>query len=62
MRLLILATYNIIILAGTVYLVGWQNWNPWWFLFAMACMASYKNSGECKESKPKEEKRIFLKD
>ena len=59
MRLLILAVYNLIILAGTVYLVGWQNWNPWWFLFAACCLSNCK---ECKEPKPKEEKRIYLND
>lgn len=34
--------YNLIILAGTVYLVGWQGWSAWWFLLAVILLASGK--------------------
>jgi hypothetical protein len=27
--------YNIVILAGTAYLVQAYDWNPWWFLFSL---------------------------
>lgn len=23
------------IIAGTVWLIGWQGWNPWWMALAM---------------------------
>lgn len=30
------------ILMGTVWLVGWQSWNPWWFVgaFFLMCASS----------------------
>lgn len=31
--------YNLIILAGTAYLVGWQGWSPWWFLLSVSILA-----------------------
>jgi hypothetical protein len=43
MSLLIAAVYNLILLIGTVYLVGWQNWSPWWFLLTMCCAASFSD-------------------
>jgi hypothetical protein len=41
MKFLIACVYNLILLAGTVYLVGWQNWSPWWFLLTVCCAASF---------------------
>jgi hypothetical protein len=35
--------YNLILLIGIVYLVGWQNWSPWWFLLTMCCAASFSD-------------------
>jgi hypothetical protein len=32
MRFAIVALYNLALLAGTAYLVGWQDWSPLWFL------------------------------
>lgn len=46
MRLAVLAIYNLILLVGTAYLVGWQGWSGWWFLFTMLLLASGK---DCKE-------------
>ena len=31
-------TAALLILAGTVWLVGWQGWSAWWFLFAVLLM------------------------
>ena len=39
--------YNITVLAGTAYLVGWCAWNPWWFLFALCCLASQTKKCKC---------------
>lgn len=41
MTLIIAMIYNLILLIGTAYLVGWCGWSPWWFLFTMLCAASY---------------------
>jgi len=35
--------YNLILLVGTAYLVGWQNWNPWWFLLTLSILAGRKD-------------------
>jgi hypothetical protein len=34
MNILFVLLYDITLLAGTAYLVGWQGWSPWWFLAA----------------------------
>lgn len=31
--------YNFALLAGCSWLVGWHDWSPLWFLFAMLCAA-----------------------
>lgn len=35
--------YNLILLGGTTYLVGWQGWNPWWFLLTVILLAGRKD-------------------
>lgn len=42
MRLMLAMTYNLILLVGTVYLVGWQGWSAWWFLLTVILLASGK--------------------
>ena len=27
--------YNLSLLAGTAWLIGWHGWSPWWMLFAL---------------------------
>ena len=34
--------YNLILLGGTVYLVGWQDWSAWWFVFTVLLLANGK--------------------
>lgn len=41
-ELVLVLSYNLALLAGTAYLVGWQDWNPAWFLFTALCLAKYK--------------------
>jgi hypothetical protein len=36
--------YNIVVLAGTAYLVGWQDWSPWWFVLALLALCGTKGS------------------
>ena len=48
MRLALAMIYNLIILGTTVYLVGWQGWSGWWFLFAIILLATGN------DAKPKE--------
>lgn len=42
MKLALAMSYNLIILAGTAYLVGWQGWSSWWFLFTAFLLANGK--------------------
>lgn len=35
--------YNLILIIGTVYLVGWHNWSGWWFLLTVILLASGKD-------------------
>ena len=44
MRLLILAIYNLAILAGTVFLIVEYDWNAWWMLLAL-CLLGTSTSG-----------------
>jgi hypothetical protein len=43
MKLLLAMVYNLILLGGTVYLVGWQDWSAWWFLLTVILLASGKD-------------------
>jgi len=43
MKLLLLIIYNLIILSGTAYLVGWQDWSGWWFLLTVLLLANERN-------------------
>lgn len=43
MKLALAMIYNLIILVGTVYLVGWQGWSAWWFLLAVLLLAGRKD-------------------
>jgi hypothetical protein len=39
---IVVCCYNLALLAGTVLLVGWNGWSPWWFLLTALLLASYK--------------------
>ncbi len=34
-----MAIFDLAVLAGTVWLVGWHQWDPWWMLLAMLIIA-----------------------
>jgi len=40
MKLLLAMIYNLILLGGTAWLVRWQGWSAWWFLFTVFFLAS----------------------
>jgi hypothetical protein len=42
MKLALAMTYNLILLVGTVYLVGWQGWSAWWFVLTILLLANGK--------------------
>lgn len=44
LRLLIVAVYNLSILAGTAYLVEYHYWSAWWFLFAAITLGTYSKN------------------
>lgn len=42
MKYLVAAVYNLVLIIGTVWLVGWQDWTPWWFILTVCCLSSGK--------------------
>jgi hypothetical protein len=42
MKLALAMIYNLILLVGTVYLVGWQGWSAWWFVLTLLLLANGK--------------------
>ena len=43
MALVFAMIYNLIILGGTVYLVGWCEWSAWWFLLTVMLLSTGKS-------------------
>ena len=43
MSLLLVAVYNLTLLVGTAYLVGWQGWSAWWFALTLLLLASHND-------------------
>jgi len=41
---LFVVLYNLAFLAGTVWLVGWHDWSPWWFVFTGAFLLQTKKA------------------
>lgn len=43
--LIAVLSYNLILLVGTVYLVGWKGWSAWWFVLTVVlfCRLHYKD-------------------
>lgn len=35
--------YNLTLLIGTAWLVGWQGWSAWWFLLTVLILAGKKD-------------------
>jgi len=42
MNLALALTYNLVLLAGTAYLVAVHDWDPLWFILAVGCMHTCK--------------------
>jgi hypothetical protein len=42
MKLLLAMMYDLILLVGTVYLIGWQDWSAWWFVLTILLLANRK--------------------
>lgn len=36
--------WNIFVFGGTAYLVGWQDWSPWWFALAVVLVLTPSSS------------------
>jgi hypothetical protein len=42
----LVSLYNMTILAGAIWLIGWCDWNPWWMLLAVCLQVSFKYKDE----------------
>jgi len=42
-NILLVAIYNLTLIAGTVYVVQFWGWSAWWFLFTVCLLVSYKD-------------------
>ena len=42
-------TYNLLLLAGTSYLIIEYQWSPWWFLLTVMLLANVSTSNEKKD-------------
>lgn len=42
--------WNIFVLGGSVYLVGWQGWNPWWLLATIVLLVFPKGVRDEKDN------------
>lgn len=40
--IIIVAVYNLSLLAGTAYMVQMWDWSPWWFLLTVLLLGNYK--------------------
>lgn len=40
---IITSIYNLVLLAGTAYLVVEKAWNPWWFLLTLCLLGTWGN-------------------
>jgi hypothetical protein len=40
---IITSIYNLVLLAGTAYLVVEQGWNPWWFALTLCLLGTWGN-------------------
>ena len=43
MIFLLAMIYNLILLCGTAYLVGWNGWSGWWFLLTVMLLSTGKS-------------------
>jgi mannose/fructose/N-acetylgalactosamine-specific phosphotransferase system component IID len=42
--------FDIIVLGGMVWLIGWHQWNPWWMVLAVvACAGSWVVKSDSKK-------------
>lgn len=41
--------WNMFVIGGAVYLIQWQNWNPWWLLLAVLLMVNGSSTKEEKD-------------
>jgi hypothetical protein len=48
---IITSIYNIVLLAGTAYLVVEKSWNPWWFALTLCLLGTWGYSERKKEKK-----------
>ena len=46
MSMIFLMLYNLVILAGTVYLIVEYDWSAWWMLFAVCVLGTSRSSKE----------------
>jgi hypothetical protein len=47
------ATYNLLLLSGTAYLIVTYNWSPWWFLLTAMFLANASSKSPEKKEESK---------
>ena len=38
--------YNIFLIAGTAWLVGWHGWSGWWFALTIIMLLGVRDKGD----------------
>ena len=46
--------FDIVVLGGMVWLIGWHGWNPWWMLVAVIAVQGSWAIGKDEEKKDEE--------
>ena len=59
MTILIIALYNLTLIAGTAYLVALHDWSPWWFALTVLLLANYKKDKKNERDIPKHKFKIM---
>lgn len=49
MKLFGVLLYNLILIAGTAYLVAVMNWSAWWFVLTVCLLVNYSSTKASEE-------------
>jgi hypothetical protein len=46
LNVVVIAIYNLCLIAGTAWLVAVHDWSPWWFLLTLGLMLNHVTTNE----------------